>query len=460
MLAMAIPLTLSTGSWSILHFVDRMFLTWYSPETIAAVMPSGMFNFATMSIFIGTASYAGIFVAQYYGSGCMEKIGPSVWQGVYVALIGGVVHLLFIPLAAPFFRFVGHEALVQRYEVEFYQILCLGAFPSLASSAFSAFFTGMRKPWYVVWVNLIATSINIILDYILIFGRYGFPEMGIRGAATATVIAGCSYFIMYLILLSRPSYNKIYNTLKGWRIDGGIFIRLLRYGFPSGVQFFIDMAGFTIFILFVGRLGITELAATNIAFNINTLAFMPMIGFSISVSVLVGLYQGKRLPAIGERSVYSGFHLTFLYMTGISLLYVFFPDLFIRPFAAKADPSSFAEIWKISTVLLRFVAVYSLFDTLNIVFASALKGAGDTRYVMFMIIFVSVIILVIPSYLAIIVFKDGLYVAWFIASAYVVILGLSFLLRFLNGKWKGMTVIEENVPCIPTSMPEAPVVEL
>ncbi|MCK4297145.1 MAG: MATE family efflux transporter, partial [Candidatus Marinimicrobia bacterium] len=94
LLKIAIPLILSTGAWSIQHFVDRMFLTWYSPEAIAAAMPSGMLNFTIMSLFIGTASYVNTFVAQYYGSKKYKNVGPIVWQGIYIAIIGGLTLFL------------------------------------------------------------------------------------------------------------------------------------------------------------------------------------------------------------------------------------------------------------------------------------------------------------------------------------------------------------------------------
>ncbi len=442
-LSIAVPLILSTGAWSIQHFVDRMFLTWYSPEAIAAAMPAGMLNFTIMSLFLGTAGYVSTFVAQYHGSGRDERIGPVLWQGVYIAIIGGIVHLVLVPLAGPFFRFVGHEPLVQQYETVYFQVLCFGASPAIASSAMSGFFSGRGKTWPVMWVNALGTAVNLIMDYALIFGRWGLPELGIKGAAIATVISACFSFVAYLILLSRPTHEGRYYTLRGRMFERVLFLRLMYFGFPSGVQFFLDMVGFTTFILLIGRLGTPQLAATNIAFNINTLAFMPMIGFGIAVSVLVGQYLGKNRPDLAERSVYSSFHLTFLYMASVAAAYVLVPSIFLDPFASQADPASFIAIRKTTVILLRFVAVYSLFDALNVVFASAIKGAGDTRFVMFMIAIVSSVALVIPSYIALMLLDAGIYTGWTIASAYVSILGLIFLFRFMGGKWKSMRVIEE-----------------
>lgn len=443
-LSIAVPLILSTGAWSILHFVDRMFLTWYSPEAIAAAMPAGMLNFTIMSLFLGTAGYVTTFVAQYHGSGQHQRIGPVVWQGIYIAVAGGILHLLLIPLAGPIFRFVGHEPLVQEYEIVYFQVLSLGAAPAIASSAIAGFFSGRGKAWPIMWVNVLATALNIILDYVLIFGKWGLPELGMKGAAIATVLSACFSFAIYLVLFLRSTHKRPYYTLRGWMFERPLFLRLMYFGFPSGVQFFLEMAGFTAFILLTGRLGTMELAATNIALNINNLAFMPMIGFGMAVSVLVGQHLGKDRPDLAQRSVYSSFHLTFLYMASVAAAYIFVPNIFIDPFASQADPASFLAIRKTTLVLLRFVAIYSLFDALNIVFASAIKGAGDTRFVMFIIAIISSFALVVPSYIALVLLDAGIYTAWTIASAYVSILGLVFLFRFLGGKWKFMRVIEQT----------------
>ena len=200
----------------------------------------------------------------------------------------------------------------------------------------------------------------------------------------------------------------------------------------------------TIFILLVGRLGTTPLAATNISFNINMLAFMPMMGFGMAVMILVGQYQGKNRPDISEKCVYSGLHLTYIYMTGIAAAYFLIPEFFIWPFGAKADPVSFPAIKNTVIILLRFIAVYSLFDTMNIIFASGIKGAGDTRFVMLMTFFLSLFGLAIPTYIVLNVFHLGLFAAWTVITLYIIFLSFAFLARFLTGKWKSMRVIGER----------------
>ncbi len=456
LLRIAIPLILSTSAWSIQHFVDRMFLTWYSPETIAAAMPASVFNFTIMSLFIGTAGYISTFVAQYHGSKQFRNIGPIVWQGIYIAIIGGIFHFLLIPLAKPIFGFIGHEMEIQQLEIIYFRILCYGAFPAIASSAFSGFFSGRGKTWPLMWINITATLTNIIFDYFLIFGNGGFPELGIKGAAIATVLSGCVTFIIYILIIFRPALCKQYGTLSGYKLNIPLFKRLIHYGLPNGMQFFIDMAGFTGFLFIVGKLGRDSLAATNITFNINNLAFMPMIGFGVAVSVLVGQYLGDNKPKLAQKSAYSGFHITIFYMTGMSILYLSYPTLFIKPFMAGSSGTDMAAIRDIVIVLIRFVAIYSIFDTFNIIFAAAIKGAGDTRFVMRMLSVLSVTMLVIPAYLALIVWKQSIYVGWIIFTIYIIALGIGFYLRFLGGKWKSMRVIEQAPPGLPSIFAETP----
>jgi MATE family multidrug resistance protein len=445
-LAVAVPLILSTATWSVQHFVDRMFLAWYSPEAIAASLPAGMLHFSMVSIFMGTAGYVSTFVAQYFGAGRYERIGPALWQGIYMSLIGGFLIMFAIPFAEPIFSLVGHSLPVQANEVVYFKILCLGAGPYIASFALSGFYSGRGRTWPVMWVNLFTTAVNLVLDYALIFGHWGFPELGIGGAGIATVIAGVFSLAVFLALLAVGNTNHTFHTLKGWRPDGDLFVRLLRYGFPSGVQFFLEMTGFTGFILIVGRLGIASLAATNIAFNINTLAFMPMVGCGIAISVLVGQYLGANKPDLAQTAAYSGFHMTLGYMITIGAAYVLLPDIFIAPFARHSDPRSFPEIYRYSVVLLRFVAVYSIFDAMNIIFCSAIKGAGDTRYVMIVTVILSFFVLIIPVYIAVEILNVGLMISWVLATAYATLLGLVFFQRFRGGKWKTMRVIELEPP--------------
>lgn len=455
-LTIALPLIFTTGSWALQNFIDRMFLNWYSKEAMAASMPAGILNFTLVSLFMGTVGYLSTFVAQYYGSDQNRMMGRVLWQALYLSVISGAIIMLMYPFSDGIFALVGHSERVRANESVYFSILCLSAIPLIASSALSGFFSGIGKTWIIMVANFAATAENLVMDYLMIFGNFGFPRMGIEGAAIATALSSCVSLAIYAAVIFRDSYNEAFNTRGGWRFDPGLFRRLLRFGLPNGVQFFLDMLGITLFVLIIGRLGTDSLAATNIAFNVNNIAFMPMIGLGITVSVLVGQYLGMNNPDRAEYSVYSGLHIAMVYMGLIALLYVLVPNMFIYLYAAGTDIERFKPTAELVKVLLRFVAFYCVFDAMNIIFASAIKGAGDTRFVMNAIVILSIFGLVIPTGVALFYLDLGIYAGWTILTGYVVLLGIVFMFRFLGGRWKSMRVIEEPHVSIPPSMPSGP----
>ena len=342
LLSVAVPLILSQGVFSLQQFIDRVFLAWYSPEAVAASTPAGILNVAIIGLFFGTAGYVSTFVAQYDGAGRKREVGHALWQGVYISVAGGGLMMLLAPAAPAIFRFVGHSQPVQQYEVIFFETICWGSIPAILNVALSGFFSGRGKTWPLLWINLVSTSVNGILDYVLIFGRWGFPSLGIRGAAIATVAASFVGLASYIVVLCRPRFNRVYALLSGWRPDWSLLARILRFGLPSGIQVFVDVMGFTVFILLVGRLGTASLAATNIAFNINSLAFMPMFGLGTAVSMLVGRYIGEQRVELAARSSYSGAWLSLAYMTILGCAYLLLPRLFLLPFGMGS--SAYREI--------------------------------------------------------------------------------------------------------------------
>jgi MATE family multidrug resistance protein len=185
-----------------------------------------------------------------------------------------------------------------------------------------------------------------------------------------------------------------------------------------------------------------------------------MIGFGMATSVLVGRALGADKPQIAQKTTYTAAKLTFGYMIAVAAGYWFFPNVFMLPFEARASGEQMEAMRPIAKTLLYFVSFYCIFDTGNIVFSAALKGAGDTKFVMYISIWLNWLIMVIPSWAAV-TFLQGrarLYVAWLALTAYVCALAVLFFLRFLAGKWKTMRVIEK-VPVLPDAMPAMPTAE-
>ena len=442
LLAIAVPLMISSGTQSLMHVIDRVFLTWYSGDALAAALPAGILYWTCLSLPFAIASYVNTFVAQYEGAGRPERVAASVWQGVYFAAAAGFVLMLLAPLASPLFAAIGHGAVIEEQEAIYFRWLSWGSPAALVHVALSAFFSGRGETRTVLWVNVVCVAINAVADYIFIFGWGPIPSWGIAGAAMTDVMGEVLATLIFIGLLSRHSIRALYPFASAWRWDRRLTWDLLRFGGPSGLQMLIDVGGFTVFMMIVGWIGPTELKATNIAFNLNTLAFIPIIGVGIAVSTLVGQRIGEGRPELAVRSTHRGFVLAGSYMLVFAAIYTGMPDALIAMYEWRTRDADFVTVRETVVVLLRFVAVYSFFDAMAIVYGSAIRGAGDTRFSMIVAFLAAWLLLVIPTYAVWRWYGPNLFWSWTFCSVYVIALGFVFLARFQAGYWRSMTVME------------------
>lgn len=459
LLAIALPMVLSSSTQSMMHVVDRVLLTWYSEQAVAAALPAGILFWSCLSLPFGVVSYANAFVAQYDGAGKPSRVSSSVWQATYFALVCSLLIMLVAPFSGWLFQQVGHEAGVQKLEAEYFAWLCLGAASALLPAALSCFFSGRGRTDLVLFVNASSVLVNALLDYVMIFGWGPFPEWGMAGAAIATNLANVYASVCYFVLLSRGEPRQKYEFWKHRRFDRALTGDLLKFGGASGVQMFLDVAGFTAFMMIIGWIGTRELAATNIAFNLNTLAFSPVIGVGIAVSTLVGQRIGERRPDIAATSVWKGFSLAGGIMLVCGAVYVFAPQVLLAPYAYRADGENFEDVRGVVVVLLRYVALYSFFDAMAIVFGSAVRAAGDTIFSMIATCLCAWGLLVLPTYLTWQWYAEHpnrealLNWSWIWCSVYVMTLGFVFLGRFCSGRWKSMSVIHMESAPLPETHP-------
>ncbi len=443
-LRLAWPLFLSQGSSTILQFIDRMFLTWYSPQAMAASMPSGMLAFTMQALFIGLVGYVGVFVAQYTGAGKPRQAVSVVWQGLFLATLASLFMLLLVPLGEKIFHLAGNPPAVQGMEGAFFRVFLRGSFVFIAPAAITGYFIGRGMTRVVLGVNLVAVVVNIVLDYVLIFGHAGFPRMGITGAALASVCAAGVGFLLVMFAFLRESWSA---DLRGaWKPNLELMRRLLRYGTSNGVQLALDMVAWTTFLLLVGRLGVTAQGATAMAFQLNGIAFFPIMGFSMAATTLVGKNLGSNRPELANRAVWSAIHTSLAFVGGVAVLYLFCPAWLLAPFAAGTNKILFQPVRAMTIVLLRFVAGYCLIDVCNLVFASALKGAGDTMFVMLISTSITTLLMLLP--IALWCIRPGglgIYGAWSFLTLAVFVLAGAFLWRYLTGHWRTMRVIERDV---------------
>ncbi len=351
--------------------------------------------------------------------------------------------MLTTPLAHAFFHHAGHDPDVVVDEIAYYDVLIFGSGAIILAGTLSAFFTGRGATRVVMAVDSTAATLNGVLAYLWIFGHGGFSPGGIVGAGAATVCAEWFRVICYAAIMMRPRY-RLYRLASGWRWNGALLRRLWTYGGPGGLQWLVECGSFTLFITLVGGLGKTNQAATMLAFNVNSVAWVPMMGVGLAVSTMVGQQLGANRPDMAARATWTAFVMAMVYMCTMSLFYVSVPDWFLMGHAAGMAHEQFEPLRALIVVLLRFVAVYCLFDAMNVVFMSAIRGAGDTRFVFWTSLGTSLLPLSL-AWLGIHHLHRGLFWCWTLITLWVCSAGLIYLARFLHGKWRTMRVIEPEV---------------
>jgi MATE family multidrug resistance protein len=437
----AVPLMISSLSWTVMNFIDRLFLLKYSPEQLGASLPAGILSFASIAFPLGIASYVSTFVAQYFGANRHRQIGPIVWQAVWIGIVATPLALAVLPISPWVFSKMERPELAGP-AVDYFFTLSFSGGAIVLAGALSGFFNGLGRVWTVMIVDTIAAAINVLLDYAWIFGKWGFPEAGIIGAGWATTSALWCKVLIYFVLFLRAKNRREFGTLSGWRPDLSQLRRLSAFGFAGGSQMALEVAAFGTFTLLVGKLGSEALSATSIAFNVNNFAFMPVWGIGIAASTMVGRRLGEDRPQLAERSTWSCLWLAMLYMAVLCVLYGGFPHWVLAGHAK--DIAKLPGLRETTITLLLFVASFNLFDAANIIFAGALKGAGDVLFVMIASVGIA-LAGVTTTWIGIEYYGGGLYWCWWVLTAWVVALSAAFLVRFRRGRWKAMRVIEPEI---------------
>lgn len=461
-LRIALPLILSSASHAVNLFVDRIMLTHYSEATMSAAFPAGLTAFTISCFFLGTVGYSSTFVAQYVGAKQFKHVGVAVWQGLIMAFLASVFMAFGYFYAPWLFALFGHKPELQPLEVTYFRIIVLGNFIPLAVAALCNFWGGRGRTSVIMIVNMVIVACNIPLNYLMIFGNtiplpngnvLQIPEMGIAGAAFGTLASGFIGLVILAILFLKRSNREIYHTFCN-PIDLSLLWRLFRFGAPNGLQFFLDLAAFNSFVVVLGRINETVLAASGVAFSVNTLAFVPMIGLAQTAGILVGQSIGAHDIPHAERSVCSARSIVIGYMILMSALFAFYPDPIIQLFDLKSEATIHS-----TRVMLYYISGYLVFDGLSMLYGNAIKGAGDTRFAMYASAGMAWFLFALPCIFAHVFFQASEHVMWAICIVYMLICSSVFYLRYRSGKWKTMSVIEDKkqkadqgiplgVPCV------------
>ena len=412
---------------ALMQFVDRVFLTHESIESLEAALPSSMLFYIFICFFQSTVAYSGTFVAQYHGAGDKSGAARSYRAGTLLAVAFSFTALLFLKAGAWIFPLFSDSASVVSRANVYYMILTAGSFATLGHMAASAYWTAIGKTRLVFWVNVLGNLLNILLDYILIFGCGVIPALGMAGAAWATVLSTAAQWAV-LAFLARGV----------WREGAGelfpIIRKVLRFGIPSGLYSFLNVISFTIFVFVTGRVGDIEFAVSNACFSINYLLFAPMEGFAMGAATLVAQAQGRKNPVEASAALRRTLVLALSFVAILSIGTVIFHKPILGLFLKENSPSS-AVFYSVGFQLIVLMALWQIFDAADIVIGGALKGAGDTRFVMTWMLIASFAFW-LPLVFAVRHFDKRMAPLWMTMVAFVVVICAGTAIRWISGAWQ------------------------
>ena len=426
-------MVISQGAFAVMIFTDRFFMSQVSPTHMAASLGGGVASFFCMSLFIGVLSYTNALVAQYFGTKELAKCPRVVTQGVLLTSAFVPILLLLGYFVSDLFLFMGHTAELAALESTYFLILIWGASVSLLKTCIASYFSGIGQTKVVMIADTLGVALNIPLSYALIFGVGEFPALGIVGAAYGTIIATLFSLAIYVHFYLRPTHRRRFGVKDSLVFDRGILNRFVRLGVPSGIEMFLNVAAFNLFLLMFQSYGVAEAASAAIVFNWDILSFVPMIGLNVAIISLVGRFIGAEDMSGLREVIRAGFVMGLGYSAILAVVFLVFRVPLVSLFV-EAGPDV-ERILVLGSFMMVGLATYAMADAIILISGGVLRGAGDTRWLMWVSVLLHWLMLIV-QYFVIKVWALGPKASWVVFVAMILMTGGAYVMRLTSSKWR------------------------
>ena len=440
-LVVALPMLLSMSFDTLMTFIDRLFLSKLGPAEMNAALGAGAVQLALTMFFTGAISYTTAMVAQRLGANRRGECAKVFVQALYVSLVSVPLLYLTIPLGHYLFGLENLNADQLEYQKTYFDILMFGGIINLVRNVAPCFFSGIGETKIVMKAAFVGMVVNVACNFVLIYGLGPVPAFGVAGAAYGTLVGNLVSTIILFVKFFGKSCNGRFATRKSFAFSWPLTRELLQKGIPSGVEMFLNMSAFQLLILMFHALGPESATASSVMFNWDMVAYVPLMGLEVASTSLVGRYVGAKDGAAASRSTYSGLKLGWGYSVIIGILFIFLPgvltDIF-RPDVAEASSGAIAifdAARPMSIFMLRIATFYIFVEVLLVIYAGALRGAGDTLWVMFACAIMNWCVAG-ALYVAAYILKFPPHYAWIAVVSVYSTAPVLFWFRWKGGKWR------------------------
>ena len=445
-LALALPLMANSAVQIVLNLTDMWFMGRISTKALAAVGAVQWLIMVAVLVLGGAGTAVQTLVAQHFGARRYSRAGEAAWTALWgmacaaplFVLVGAARHLILAPF--------GFDAEIERLAAAFWFPRIGGAFVGAALWAMLGFFNGIGRPRLTLWITLVTTFTNAVLNQVFIFGL----GWGIAGSAWATNCAQLIGLLFALAIFLQPYYRRVYHTHLTWHPHAQRLLTQLRLGVPMGLSPAADLLGFAIFQMMQTWLGTADGAATQMVVILTSLAYMPGFGIASAGTTLVGqsIGAGARDWAlrVGNRTIL----LAALYMGGIGVL-IALTGRWLLPFFTGAHDADAVAAVVLGQRLLWLAAAFQFFDGLNLGSSMCLRGAGDVKVPAVLVLTLSIFLFVPLAHALTFArgqgwvsflpqFGYGAVGGWVAVLLYVIVLGSTLFLRWRSRAWQQITL--------------------
>ena len=380
---LAAPVMLGMLGHTFVSFVDNIMVGQIGTAELAAVSLGNSFMFIAMSIGIGFSTAITPLVAEADSANDFAKGKSAFKHGLFLCTVLGVLLFLLLLLAKPLMYLMKQPVEVVELAIPYLDLVAISLIPLIIFQGIKQFSDGLSLTKYPMYATIVANLVNVGLNYLLIFGKFGFPEMGIVGAAYGTLVSRVIMVAYLWWLLKGRKKSKDYVTnIKFFVLDKLMLKKIIGLGTPSAMQMFFEVAIFTAAIWLSGLLGKNPQAANQVALNLSSMTFMVAMGLSVASMIRVGNQKGLHQYIELRRVAVSLFLMGFIFAVIFASLFLIFNQFFPRLYVDFDDAVNFKdnlEVVTIASQLLIAAAIFQISDSLQVIVLGALRGLQDVK---------------------------------------------------------------------------------
>jgi len=439
-LHVALPAIAGLSTQMVVSLVDTAMVGRLDEATYAlAAMGIGVLaTWALISFFSSLATGIHVVVARKYGEGDYISCGVTLNNSLLLALgVGAVVAMVGVFFSYPIAHLFATDEIVGNLASEYLYYRFMGIPFFLISVSFRGFFFGINKTKIFMFSGVITNVLNIIFNYIFIYGEFGAPRMGLAGAGLGSTLATMIDGFFYTAIIMLPSYRKRFQNLKNLIANKNIISAILKISLPVSFQNVFILLGFLSFVAITGIIGTLEQAATQAVISTLFISFLPCFGFGIAVQTLVGNNLGAKKFQLAKIYGFETAKVATIYTIMLGFIFTILPKYVLlivtndQTIIDTAAPS------------LRIAGFAQIFYAVGVVLANGLQAAGRSFYVMKSEVVTNLLIFVPLAYFLGVYLELGLTWAWMALPVYIILYSLIIYIKFNSNDWQTKISIEK-----------------